>query len=269
MKFVWVADPQISPDGSQVAFVRVDVNEKADTYDTSIWIVNTTGTDGPRRLTGSTATARRAGHLTDGTWPSRGRLRRTAVSCRRRSTSSRWHGGKPGPSPTSPGAPATPSGHPTAGRSRSRRRPSRPISPQSRRRRSKDRKAAARQSDVRVITEAVYRANGVPGFGYVDRDRPAQIWTTSSRRPALTCDKPVPVTTGEFAAGNVAWSADGSQIYFVSDRRTAALLPSRRQRPLRRVEGRRRAEGHCQHRWRHRRVRASRRTGSASRSSAP
>ena len=43
MKFVWVADPQISPDGSQVAFVRVDVNEKADTYDTSVWIVSTSG----------------------------------------------------------------------------------------------------------------------------------------------------------------------------------------------------------------------------------
>ena len=45
LKFVWVADPQISPDGSQVAFVRVDVNEKADSYDTSIWIVATDGTE--------------------------------------------------------------------------------------------------------------------------------------------------------------------------------------------------------------------------------
>jgi hypothetical protein len=25
LKFVWVSDPQISPDGSRVAFVRVDV----------------------------------------------------------------------------------------------------------------------------------------------------------------------------------------------------------------------------------------------------
>ena len=43
LKFVWIADPQISPDGSHVALVRVDVNEKADTYDTSIWIVATDG----------------------------------------------------------------------------------------------------------------------------------------------------------------------------------------------------------------------------------
>ena len=36
-----------------------------------------------------------------------------------------------------------------------------------------------RQSDVRVITEAVYRANGVAGSGYVDSDRPSQIWTVA------------------------------------------------------------------------------------------
>ncbi|MEK6281093.1 MAG: hypothetical protein AABN95_12135 [Acidobacteriota bacterium] len=39
--FVWVGDPQISPDGSRVAFVRVTVNEKKDGYDTSIWTVST------------------------------------------------------------------------------------------------------------------------------------------------------------------------------------------------------------------------------------
>jgi dipeptidyl aminopeptidase/acylaminoacyl peptidase len=54
LKFVWIADPQISPDGSQVAFVRVDVNEKADGYDTSIWITGTDGKEQPRRLTGGT-----------------------------------------------------------------------------------------------------------------------------------------------------------------------------------------------------------------------
>ncbi len=38
-RFTWIADPQMSPDGAQVAFVRVDVNEKKDGYDTSLWIV--------------------------------------------------------------------------------------------------------------------------------------------------------------------------------------------------------------------------------------
>ena len=42
-QFVWVADPQISPDGSQVVFVRVAVDEKLDQYDTSLWMARTDG----------------------------------------------------------------------------------------------------------------------------------------------------------------------------------------------------------------------------------
>jgi len=52
--FVWIGDPQISPDGARVAFVRVTVNDKKDNYNTAIWTVSTvTGetrqlTNGPR-----------------------------------------------------------------------------------------------------------------------------------------------------------------------------------------------------------------------------
>src|SRR5437773_12440456 len=53
-KFVWIADPQISPDGSRVVFVREWVNQKADRYDTALWIVPATGdsnVEKPRQLT--------------------------------------------------------------------------------------------------------------------------------------------------------------------------------------------------------------------------
>src|SRR6267378_3613868 len=43
--FVWIGDPQISPDGSRVAFVRVTVNEKKEGYNTSIWSIPTAGGD--------------------------------------------------------------------------------------------------------------------------------------------------------------------------------------------------------------------------------
>lgn len=49
--FVWIGDPQISPDGSRVVFVRVVVNEKKLGYDTAIWTASTSGSDGLRRLT--------------------------------------------------------------------------------------------------------------------------------------------------------------------------------------------------------------------------
>src|SRR6266404_910876 len=49
--FVWIGDPQVSPDGSRVAFVRVTVNEKKEGYNTSIWSVPIAGGEEPHQLT--------------------------------------------------------------------------------------------------------------------------------------------------------------------------------------------------------------------------
>src|SRR4029078_4475891 len=49
--FVWIGDPQVSPDGSRIAFVRVTVNEKKEDYNTSIWSVPLAGGEAPRQLT--------------------------------------------------------------------------------------------------------------------------------------------------------------------------------------------------------------------------
>src|ERR1700736_2674702 len=49
--FVWIGDPQVSPDGSRVAFVRVTVNEKKEGYNTSIWSVPASGGAEPHQLT--------------------------------------------------------------------------------------------------------------------------------------------------------------------------------------------------------------------------
>ena len=40
-KFQWIGDPRLSPDGAQVVFVRVTVDEKGDRYATSLWSVPT------------------------------------------------------------------------------------------------------------------------------------------------------------------------------------------------------------------------------------
>ncbi|MGB0041095.1 MAG: hypothetical protein WBQ00_19485, partial [Terriglobales bacterium] len=57
--FVWVANPQLSPDGSRVAFTRVTVDDKRTGYETSVWMVSTSvstsvsssGGEAPVRLT--------------------------------------------------------------------------------------------------------------------------------------------------------------------------------------------------------------------------
>src|SRR6185437_12977402 len=49
--FVWIGDPQVSPDGSRVAFVRITVNEKKEGYNTSIWSVPVAGGEEPHQLT--------------------------------------------------------------------------------------------------------------------------------------------------------------------------------------------------------------------------
>src|SRR5436309_570920 len=51
LKFTWIADPQISPDGATVAFVRVTVNERENRYETALYAVSASGSEPPRRLT--------------------------------------------------------------------------------------------------------------------------------------------------------------------------------------------------------------------------
>src|SRR5437016_197364 len=50
-QFNWIGDPQISPDGARVVFVKVSVNEKNEGYDTTLWNVGMDGSDAPRRIT--------------------------------------------------------------------------------------------------------------------------------------------------------------------------------------------------------------------------
>src|SRR5262245_58609168 len=47
----WISDPQISPDGRQVAFVVTVLSEEKDEYRSQIWMVDTAG-GAPRRFTG-------------------------------------------------------------------------------------------------------------------------------------------------------------------------------------------------------------------------
>ncbi|MBA3769792.1 MAG: S9 family peptidase, partial [Blastocatellia bacterium] len=70
-----------------------------------------------------------------------------------------------------------------------------------------------RESDVHVITEAVYREDNA---GYLDPKRPDHLWLVQAPRSADEKVEPRQLTNGRFDEGNAAWSRDGAQIYFTS-----------------------------------------------------
>jgi dipeptidyl aminopeptidase/acylaminoacyl peptidase len=224
LKFTWIADPQIAPDGSAVAFVRVTVNDRENRYETSLFTVPASGSESPRRLTANI-----------------------------RDTSPRWS-----PDGTRLAFVRSVSKPPIEGDSGGRTQPpgqiyllamdggeARPLtdlphgagapvwSPDGRtlaftapvddnkgqegqdKRDVQDGKQPAK-SDVRVITRAVYRANGNPT--YVESERHSHIFTLAV--PPQATDKPEPkqITSGEFDEREVTWSRDGATIYFVSNR---------------------------------------------------
>jgi dipeptidyl aminopeptidase/acylaminoacyl peptidase len=222
-KFVWVADPQIAPDGSQVAFVRVIADEKKDGYETSIWLVKTDGSEPPREITSGTRDAAAR-------WSPDGRRLAFVRSVEKDGRAQppqifvlSMTGGEPWAITEMPRGAASPEWSPD-GRTiafSSSARPDEVAQP------AKPAGDKPRETDVRVITDAVYRANGVAGWGYVDRDRPAHIWTVVVPATASEKATPKPLTSGEFAEGNFKWSPDGARVFFVSDRRREPYYYSR------------------------------------------
>ena len=237
-KFIWVADPQISPDGTRIAFVRVTVDEKTDQYESGIWLAHTDRSEPPRLLTGGTrdtnprwspdgarlAFVRAAG--TDGraqpaqihVLPMRAGEARAITEMPRGAGNPQW---SPDGRTIAFSSTATPEDLESADKADTAagQKPRPPdAKEQAPDRKGNDTPQKPRESDVRVITSAVYRANGVADFGYVDSDRPLHIWTVAVPDGAEPLATPTQLTSGEFSENNFKWSPDGSRIFFVSNR---------------------------------------------------
>ena len=206
MKFTWIADPQISPEGRTVAFVQVVVNEKDNRYESAIYTVPAGGGSAPVRLTSGTRD-------TSPRWSPDGRW--IAFIRPDEKDTPQIHvlpmnGGEARPLTALPRGVSGPVWSPdgramlfsTTTTADDLKKPDPAAKPE-------------RKSDVKVVTRAVYRANGNPT--YTDPDRRAHIWTVafsgSGEKPA-----PKQLTTGEFDERGGQWSPDGSSIYFISDR---------------------------------------------------
>ncbi|HEV8485115.1 MAG TPA: S9 family peptidase [Blastocatellia bacterium] len=216
-KFVWIADPQISPNGSQVAFVRVWVNQKADRYDTALWIVSANG-GSARQLTAGPR---------DGNprWSPDGKMLAFARAPEKDGRPQppqiyllSLDGGEAQPLTDTPRGIGpfdwSPDGKTIAfvAIDDGKKEMPNPEVPEAKA------KEPEHVSDVRVITKAIYRSNGP---GYINPKSRSHIWTVSvAALLAGSNDAPKPkqITRGNFNEGNTSWSPDGSRIFFVANR---------------------------------------------------
>lgn len=213
-KFVWIADPQISPDGSRVAFVRVWVNQKADRYETALWIAQTGG-GAPRQITAGPRDAAPR-------WSPDGKALAFIRASEKEGRTQppqiylmSLEGGEAQPLTDTPrGVGAfdwSPDGKTIAFQSTEDIKKKMPEGEHG----DPKEKPPERTSDVRVITKAIYRFNGP---GYLSAQFKSHIWTVAVPAVQGETPKPKQITKGNFDEGNMSWSRDGSRIYFIANR---------------------------------------------------
>ncbi|HEY3440589.1 MAG TPA: S9 family peptidase [Paludibaculum sp.] len=198
--FRWAADPQISADGTRVVFTQVSVNAKHDGYDTALWLVPTAG--GPPRALTAGPRDSSPRWSPDGT---RLAFLRAIEKDGKPQPAQIWilpmEGGEARQLTTLAKGASAPVWSPDGAR----------IAFNSTTKPEDHKKKDDPPSDVRVITRAVYRANG---GGYVDFDRPTHIWTVAVQ-PGQTATQ---ITSGTSSEGTPAWSPDGARLYFTAER---------------------------------------------------
>ncbi|HZD30992.1 MAG TPA: S9 family peptidase [Candidatus Angelobacter sp.] len=213
-RFQWIGDPQVSPDGKRVVFVRVGVNEKKDGYDTALWMVSTAGQEPPVRLTNGKHDAQPR-WSPDGKWIAfvRGPADSTAGEARKPQPSQlallSLAGGEAWTITDMPRSASNPVWSPD-GKQIAFLCDANPEDLA-----KKPKKAASdepeHESDVKIITRAVYRFNGA---GYLDPKHRDHIWILDVPATADAKAARRQLTPGTFEEHGQFFSTDGKSILY-------------------------------------------------------
>ncbi len=210
--FKWPADPRISPDGAEILYTQVTVTNKHDSYQTAIWMVPANGGPARQITAGPRDTSPR--------WSPDGKRIAFVRSAEK--------DGKPEPGqifimemsggeakaltdmPKGAGTPVwSPGGRAIAFLSTTE---------------PKDfdkKKPDEEKSDVKVITRAVYRSNGL---GYIDPERVGHLWTVEVPAVLSETAKAKQITSDKYEESAPVWSRDETRIYFQFEPRCRSVL---------------------------------------------
>lgn len=200
LNLIWVADPQISPDGAHVAFTRVHVDREADEYRTALWIADVPGGNARPLTFGARDRQPR--------WSPDGRSLAFVRTRDGETDGQLWvlpmDGGEARAITSLAGGVASPAWSPdgtrlafTSGFNPALDEP---------------KKEKPKHEPARVVTKPVFRENNV---GFTDFEHRDHLWVVEAAGGT-----PRALTAGKFAEGAPRWSDDGARVRFLSDRRS-------------------------------------------------